>query len=266
MTSKNKIKKYLPPILIQKITKIRIYYRSLTYRKIIKNNKNLKNKHINEDIYIVGNGPSLKEYDFAKITDKSLFVCNDFYLHPEVNSLDIKYYINMDVRGDWFNNIKLHIDNKRLDRIKFIFSADRYDDVIKEFSDYMDNVYFISNFGQIYDDYNSYLDISKTTLHIINVLQGYLISANYMGFSNAYLIGFDFNVLAFKTKAKVTHFYDFSDNVSHTPSRKENEYSRVAFSTFLLFNALFILNNKININAYNCLSESFLDMFEFKEI
>ena len=56
-----------------------------------------------------------------------------------------------------------------------------------------------------------------------------------MGFKNAYLLGFDYNFLAYRKKSLLKHFYKKKD-VSQTPADEKEQYGRVAYHTYLLFN------------------------------
>jgi hypothetical protein len=139
-----------------------------------------------------------------------------------------------------------------------------YDRVHQLLPEAVKNRYFISHFGQLYEQYDKYFDLNRTTLAVVNILQIFLVAANYMGFKNAFLLGFDMSWLAYQKKSKVDHFYE-SKNVSIIPVDEKNAYGRIAYNTYLLFNALALFNNLTSMQIYNCTKGSFLDMFEWSD-
>jgi hypothetical protein len=64
MNIKAKIKYITPELMINLYHYLNsIINYSIKYRKIIKINKLLKNKYINQEVYIIANGPSLKNFN-----------------------------------------------------------------------------------------------------------------------------------------------------------------------------------------------------------
>jgi len=263
MSFRNAVKDWIPPAVMSQLTRVQIARLTMRNRAILRCNKRFLGVCEDKDVYIIGNGPSLSGIDLQALEGKPLFVCNDFYLHNDTANLNLQYYFNLDPRELWYEKIQQYMDKKQLSNMNFFFPIRSQGQAARLFRPNIENTYFIGHHGSIYESYGKYLDLSRTTLKIINILQVMLLMANYMRFKNAYLLGFDLNFLAYKTKADVKHFYDSRD-VSQVPAVQPNQYGRVAFNTYQLFNALRALRDEVTMNIYNSNPESYLDMFEYR--
>ena len=57
------------------------------------NTDELKNTLKGQTLWLIGNGPSLKNIDLTFLKDKNTLCVNQFYLHPQFRELDINYYL-----------------------------------------------------------------------------------------------------------------------------------------------------------------------------
>ena len=127
----------------------------------------------------------------------------------------------------------------------------------------LSNSYFIEHAGEAYYAYDNFLDLSRSTLRIVNILQVLLVSAIYMGFKNIYLAGFDYNFLSYKKKSDIQHFHD-NDTRAFKPPYESRSYARVTCNLCLILNALDHLERLTSDRAtiYNISHEdSYLDLF-----
>ena len=206
LTKKELFLKLIPEFIIDYKNYYHHFFKTYNKKHLIKKNVELKNKYIDESVYLIGNGPCLNDYDLKLLQGKYLFVCNDFYLHDDFSCLKVGYYFNMDPTTHWIKNIVASVNKEKLDEINFIFPITH----IKLFGDklkYFKNKYFISAGGTAFYNYGHYLNLHKQTLQVSNILQMYLVASWYFGFKEVNMIGFDFSFLSYKNKNQIPHFY-----------------------------------------------------------
>lgn len=262
---KNIIKRYLPPVIIDNIHVIRGRIKYLNNKQYFDKNIKFYNANKDKDLLIIGNGPSLKDIDLSKFKHMDMFAANDFYVHKDFNSLDIKYYFNMDPRDVWFKGITKFIAQKKLDQMEFFFPFS-HNGLIDKLGKNLKNKNYIISGGENYYRYNKFIELHKPTLRIINILQILLISANYMGYKNIYLVGFDYSFLAYKNKMQIPHFHD-GNKCSFQPPLEKKSYGRMCRSVGQLFFALDELSKNINVNIFNLgYQSSYLDLFKSLDI
>ena len=262
---KNILKKFIPPIILDYRALIGSYFcYAKNYKKIVRNKKFLDiNK--GRDLLIIGNGPSLNKVDLQKLKHLDMFACNDFYLHDDFNELNIKYYFNLDPREIWFRNMSKNIKKEKLEKINFFFSLS-HKNRIDEYGEFIKNKNYIIDNGKSYYSYSNFLQIDRPTLHILNILQILLITGNYMGYKNIYLVGFDYSFLAYRNKSQVEHFHK-GNNQAFKSKEEENQYGRMACSVCTVFNALNHIKRAVISSIYNLSYEdSFLDIFESLDV
>jgi hypothetical protein len=70
------------------IKKAENYYLS----HLLKQNEELRNKHIGEKAFLFATGTSILDVDLAKFDNEVTIGCNDIFEHPSFSSFDLKYY------------------------------------------------------------------------------------------------------------------------------------------------------------------------------
>ena len=72
----NRIKQFIPPLLLNYVKDFRNYYDFLKHSYLVKTNINLKNKHKGEKCFILGSGPSINDEDLKPLKNvKNLKLC-----------------------------------------------------------------------------------------------------------------------------------------------------------------------------------------------
>ena len=153
--------------------------------------RSIKDSHKGGRCFIIGNGPSLKAEDLDMLKDEFCFAVNRIYCIFEDTVWRPKAYvcIDMDVIGDERENIK-NVDAD----YKFInFNAKRQMGKVDSSTHYvyMRGKFKIDRHGTAQTTVNS--DLSKYISLTDNVTGICLQIAFYMGFSEIYLLGNDFN-------------------------------------------------------------------------
>lgn len=86
--------------LIDRLLIVLNYIKQIGSRRI----KNLPIEKVNEDIYIVLNGPSIKEQDLSVLTGKDVMFVNRGFMHPLYAQIKPKYHVFVDPKmlsGEW---------------------------------------------------------------------------------------------------------------------------------------------------------------------
>lgn len=259
---KKLLKRWLPLAVSEEIPILKGYLKAFKYSGILSANREFGGSGRGKSLVIIGNGPSLNTVDLKEIKNADIFACNDFYLHKDFSVLPITHYFNFDPRPWWFQNIKLEVDAKRLHEMKFIFPIS-YAESVKDGLG-LENKYFIATGGEKYFNYRKFLNLHGLTLHIINVLQGLMVSAIYMEYDRIILVGFDYSFLAYKQKNEIPHFHNRDSRAFIAPS--ESDYVRNVCSACKSLTALSVLSGIAENRGLRIINatgpSSFLDMFE----
>lgn len=170
-------------------------------RKLIKNNRKLKELRKSEECFIMGNGPSLKNVDFKKLENKETFAVNYFYKYRE-DGFESKYFVAID---DIFANSegieyieKLYHDKKMYIILRhscFFNSKEKFD---------LNRCFFL--YAKQFQAGNDVrIECDKNMTACINVVLQCIQIALDMGYKKIYLLGCEFSEYA---QLKVEHFYN----------------------------------------------------------
>jgi len=225
----------------------------------------LKDIHKGEKCWIIGNGPSIKNYDLSKIKDEYVFVCNDFHMHDIWKELEHPYYFESSrvsfITGN-FNQWKL---NRLLsnNNAKFFYRVTFRE--LNELFEYIpkDRVYYmrLTNDKKVYKR-NFEWNVNKEFIFANSVLITFAFPiACWMGFKDIYLLGCDHtNYFNSEGEGNNAYFYDWTnmpiqfwpnpddDNVDHTNMLNSWKYISE------------IIKPK-GINIYNASDSGRLDVF-----
>ena len=83
------LKKITPPILWDWKNYLICLLVRIKNKKILLKNKNIQNKYINQSVYILGNGPSLNNFNINEIKGAKVITMNHFELHPRKDDFKI---------------------------------------------------------------------------------------------------------------------------------------------------------------------------------
>lgn len=171
--------------LYQAVRKKYYIMKNPVHRKVYRSMKKFKNIHKGERCFIIGNGPSLKIEDLEKIKAKGFktFACNRIYLAYEQTDWRPDYYFMADLRLIESDGMSPKLDVP-IDHRFFPDAA-------------INNVSGGSFYHTLYYRYKQDSKFSKDASEGVyqsgTVTTDMLHIAYYMGFSEFYLIGVDFN-------------------------------------------------------------------------
>ena len=177
---------------------------------ILARNKQFKNLHAGESCYIFGNGISLKEMDLSKFNDKISIGCNFIWLHNEFDSLNVKYYCEIEP----FKYYPIW-KSRSSGRMEWNPLASLQKKVQKNYPD----IFFFTSLSNIFAihgrnvHYLHHFDIKEFSresfqmdqmLYYRGSLHVMIGMAIYMGFKSAYLVGCDYT----HSPQQALHFYE----------------------------------------------------------
>lgn len=251
------VKKYLPPVILDSIQYFRVWCKYIKIKSILKRNSSLKGSYSGESVYIIGNGPSLNNFDLNKITNNHVITMNHFELHPLKNNFHIVAHcigepytcetwedpvgILSGVNADtfWFN----------ADAINY-FSGDKRNDIY----------YYLPGVSPL-AELISGSDISKVALNYQSTSQMAINIAIYLGFKNIYLLGFDHDWLV--TRGHSPHFYEEQEGVNIADFSKFSYLEMIEISK-LLFETYYKIKKNAESSSskiWNISDPSYLDVF-----
>ena len=234
-----------------------------SYRKYLKRNKSLNNKHNKERCFIVLNGPSLNNYDLSKISEEYVFCVNYMFRSKLVDVIKPNYYCWCDAKN-FLSNDPSNIESlfNRCPYSTFFFGKEfAFMQKTEIMNDMCDNVFVTHNslrpsFGKIKNN------ISKISSNFNTVALYALNIAIYMGFSEIYLLGYDFPPGSF------SHFENLGVQ-NEDPNKLQSKeqvcgnymgYVRAMYENYYIKK----IAEKKGIKIFNCNSQSNVRSFDFK--
>lgn len=224
----------------------------------LKKNTSLENKYAGERLFILGNGPSLKNQNLLKLKDEFTMVTNNFYLHDDASEILPDFYCWVD--PNMYNgNTSLadlqNLDNK-ISKTEFFFRL-RAKKFIESKSLFKNkNIHYIVNDSYLNDTLNFNFDLDGCIPGTVNVIHTCLILAKYLGFSEIYLVGVDATMFM----PVQEHFYELSKN----EKKSLEKYDESLFYTSYMFKSYKILRKyfmKDNIKIFNATDGGVLELF-----
>lgn len=223
-------------------------------KRVILKNKELKSSK-NEICYIIGNGPSVKNFDFSLLNGYDTFTMNFFFENKLSETFQPTYHIMIDgvfYSDKYLNYVKTLYEKK--ENTKFIFSYKGYN-TLESKKELMNRAFYIK-MGLIQHDNYLKIDMSKNTTACVNVALAALQCAMYMGYKKIYLIGCEFNSYA---TLKPTHFYDEKKEDRTVPMGVDLQWSSLAHYHHYAINKY---AEKNHIEIFNATPGSLIDAYK----
>jgi len=277
---KNSLKRFTPPILVNKTKDLINYIDFLKYKEIVKNNVELKDKHKGGRCFLLGSGPSIKDENLKPLKNEIVFALNNFYVHddfPEIMSGDVeKYYMTAPLHPpqtetewkEWFSDMENNMPNN----VNLIFGISNQINTAKIIMDrhnlFEDHQKYWFYGGININDYYNYklrdIDITRM-IWIADTVSIYsLIFAIYMGFSEIYLLGMDHNYIC--NNESNYRFYKNGIHQNNEVERIIKSASRtkhLSFGMYKIFHQYELLSNNSYTKIYSSSKDSLLDVFKY---
>jgi len=207
------------------------------YRKFIgkypflKKNEVLMNIHKEERIFVLGNGPSLNDFDLKKLKNEIVIMVNRSFSHPDYEVIKPKYHIFVDPKlanGTWPLSYLDEIYKKN-PNVKIILNSRWY--YMEKFKEYRNNknIFWVKNKGVslLFNNFNNDLTDNYSTLGVVG--HG-LSAAIYTGSKKIYILGVELNGVIKLLANKDSHFDgkdpDYQNHTSWEWARDLNSNAR----------------------------------------
>ena len=187
------------------------------FSNLVSKNIKFKNKYLNQNCYIIGNGQSIKYFDLKKFSKNKTLTCGWMFLHKDYKNLDVIADIHFHpgiFSPIWKNpySKKIEFNDKCK---KFLNNSGRLNEKVNLFTSVYHypflfkkrNIYYLHHFGKKDFEYDK-IDPSKEFSLLFGSLFSTIGLASYMGFSKFYLIGMDY----LYDNPKNGHFYEYGIN------------------------------------------------------
>ena len=190
-----------------------VFFFNLPARRKIKENKHFSGLHKGQRCFIAATGPSLGNLSTEQkefLQDEVVFAVNSFYKAESMDAINPDYYVLMDNNywgtfGHTFEDIC-----RKYPAAPPVFITD-----VRATQLIPDGVSSIPLYAKNYPISSMRVRLDGNCSITMNVVGFAILSAMYMGFSEIYLLGSDYNLFCSR---KGNHCYDDKDEFSRTPS------------------------------------------------
>jgi hypothetical protein len=254
---KKHTKRILPPILLDQIAYLKAALLKIKTQQWLNRNTELRNKYFGKQVYILGNGPSLNNFDLKTIYQHDVITMNHFELHPEKDNFKIVAHCI----GEPYLSKTWEDPTSILQGVKantYWFNADAVNYFSKQSS--YDIRYYCSGLRAsaiiLSGD-----DLTGVALQYQSTAQMAINVALFLGFKDIYLLGFDHDWLV--TRGHSPHFYEEQDGVDKADLSKFSyiEMIRISLNLFEIYLKLNQIAKKRDARIWNLSKPSYLDVF-----
>lgn len=247
----------MPPVFLEFASFLTALYQLPGMYQYLKKNATLKNRYSGKSVYILGNGPSLSNFDLKRIEKECVITMNHFELHP----LKDQFKIVAHCVGEPYKSVTWEDPRPMFEGVKansYWVNADSRSFFSRENS-YNVHYYLpgLRSNARLLDGSNLTgiaLRYQSTSQMAINV-------ALFLGFKKIYLLGFDHDWLV--TRGHSPHFYEERDGVEKADLSRFSyvEMIRISLSLFEIYEKLAFVAKKRGALIVNLSRPSYLDVF-----
>ena len=197
----------------------------------LKKNAFLKNIHKEERIFIIGNAPSINDFDLKKLKNEIVIMVNRSFIHPDYEIIKPKYHIFIDSKlatGVW---PLTYLDEiyKKNPHVRIILNSNWY--YLEKFKKYRnnENIFWVKN-KQVSLLFNNFNNDLTDNFSAMGVAGTGLSTAIYTGSKKIYILGIELNGVIKLLADKDSHFSgkdpDYQNYTSWEWARDLNSNSR----------------------------------------
>ena len=239
-------------------------------KSILLSNQPLKNSHSDKRCFILGNGPSLKNVDFSRLSDEYVFTVNQSSRNPFFETLSPNFHVWAD--PNFFKIDKNQQEDlelfeymtvpTRIENCLCFYPVDQYD-FCCENNLINNNTRFFAPYLKMYDDFNEIIRFDKLVPGFGTVVQTCIVLAIYMGFKDIYLLGCDNTsiMVTINSALELNGDQDYAYHVSTNEKKRMEEmvrsssveaYTRSYLDSLVDYRRLFSFAEKNGIRLINC--------------
>jgi len=230
----------------------------------------LNNKYLGQRCFVLGNGSSLADVDLHRLKHENVIVMNAFHLHEQCDSLKPIAYCRGENGASFDTEERVETISAYMKGIKadaFFFSSDVEPVIRSDPHQYnRRQIYFVKHYQDItqWSIKKVSLDLTKTIPRPPDSGVLSLMIALAFGCSPIYLLGFDYDRLAYRKEKK--HFYK-SNQLSSLPDKRP--YLDILEPFVNLWRTHYCLQTLATARLQqivNLTEESFLDVYPKKSL
>ncbi len=243
-------------------------------RRRMKDNKVLKNSHTGEECFILGTGPSLKNVDFSRLSDRFVFSVNLLYKNPNFRLLNSNIHVFADsafFKDDISDVVNNDLEKHILDNGTMLFLPVYVEGFIKKYN-LVNRVNIYAPIKHYSTDYHDKINITGSMTDFGTVVFQCIQIAIYMGFKTIYLLGCDCTgIQKVLPSTEDTYCYKV-DSYAKTVFKHSNNFDDVeslfnAWTTiFGQYKTMELYTRNIGVKIYNLSNPTILDSIERKDI
>ena len=234
--------------------------------KFLKKNIELKKKFEGQKFFIIGLGPSLKNYDLLKLKNKNIIMVNRSFRLEDYSELSPKFHIFMDPKlemGIWPLD---YLDEilKKSKNVKIFLNADWFNS--KKFFKFRDHeqIYWIKFHPVSLLNFKYSSDITQSISSGSTVIECAITLSIYLGSNDINILGVEGNGISKLMCNQDSHWDgtdpDYKDHNSLLYANDMINASRGIRQWHAISKAL----TKKNIKIYNLTKEGILDAYRYK--
>ena len=234
--------------------------------KFLKKNIELKKKFEGQKFFIIGLGPSLKNYDLLKLKNKNIIMVNRSFRLEDYSELSPKFHIFMDPKlemGIWPLD---YLDEilKKSKNVKIFLNADWFNS--KKFFKFRDHkqIYWIKSHPVSLLNFKYSSDITQSISSGSTVIECAITLSIYLGSNDINILGVEGNGISRLMCNQDSHWDgtdpDYKDHNSLLYANDMINASRGIRQWHAISKAL----TKKNIKIYNLTKEGILDAYKYK--
>lgn len=254
---KNRLRRWLPPAGLD----LYAYAKSLALwarsRELLARNAELRDRYRGETVYILGNGPSLNNFDLDSIRGQRVITMNHFELHPMKDAFEIvAHCVGESHQLDTWEDPTPMIEGVRAASYWFAVDAEP---AVRRWRD-RDLRFYLAGVrpGAALLDGG---DLTGVALIYQSTAQMAINVALHLGFHDIRLLGFDHDWLA--TRGHSPHFYEEPEGMEKADFSRIPyiEMIRISLRLFEIYQQLARLAHRRGARIRNLSEPSFLDVF-----
>ena len=245
---------------------------------ILANNNYLKNSHVGERCFILGNGPSLREVDLSSLANEFVFTVNNFSFLEGFEKVKTNVHLWMDLAFfDVRKDVKINKDklfssyNGIATQNPICFVDIQGFSFIKQnkLDELLNMHYLYTAAGNIASSNSISIDISKSITGFYNVVHYAIVIAIFMGFKEIYLLGCDstgiLETVNYALNLPIIDDHAYIDEEARSRNKQVLEnigMTQMFFGHYCIFlgydKLYYICKNILNIKLINCSSQTII--------
>lgn len=251
----------LPPALADRLAFLRQRVRFASHMSALSANTQWRNRYAGEDVYVVANGPSLKNFDVAQLKGRKVIVMNNFHLASWKDEPDIVAHCfgepldsfawedpTAALTGTSARSYWLHVSARASEPVQALARSK--------------GLFFAACITRPQMWGNRAIDLSRPSLAYQTTAQLAISVALHMGFARIILIGFDHDWLC--TRGHSPHFYGNNSTVQPSDLSKFSYHDMIQISDRMwqIYFALRGAADRVGARIVNLSEPSYLDVFD----